>query len=89
MIKPLPLQDILPSIRESKKLIIAEEAVCTSGWGAELASQVYENTFKLLLKPIQRIGAQESPIPSSKFLEEKVLPQASDIEAAIYKQIED
>ena len=87
LIKPIPLLDILPSLSESRRLIIAEEAVRSFGWGAELASQLYEDAFNILLTPIQRIGAKEFLIPSSKSLEEKILPQVSDIEALIYKQL--
>jgi pyruvate/2-oxoglutarate/acetoin dehydrogenase E1 component len=88
LIKPLPLHDVLQSVYKSKNLIIIEEAVRTSGWGAELSSQIYENSFNALLKPIYRIGARESPVPSSRSLEEGILPQLQDIEKAIYQQLE-
>ncbi len=85
LIKPFPLEDILPSVKESGRIIIAEEGVRTSGWGAELASQIYEDSFDYLKKPIIRIGSKEFPIPSAKSLEDSVLPQSHDIEAAITK----
>ncbi len=87
LIKPFPLPDVLPSVRKSGRVVIAEEGVRTSGWGAELACQVYEAAYDALLKPIQRVGAEELPIPSSRPLEDQVLPQVADIEAAIYQQI--
>jgi pyruvate/2-oxoglutarate/acetoin dehydrogenase E1 component len=88
LIKPFPVQDVLPSVRRSGRMVIAEEGARTSGWGAELASQVYEAGFDALVKPIERVGARDLPIPSSGPLEEQVLPQVADIEAAIYQQIE-
>lgn len=83
LIKPLPLSDILPSVRNSTRVVIAEEGVRYSGWGAELASQIQESTFDILTKPIARIGARETPIPSSRPLEDQVLVQVEDIEKAI------
>jgi pyruvate/2-oxoglutarate/acetoin dehydrogenase E1 component len=83
LIKPLPLSDILPSVRNSTRTVIAEEGVRYSGWGAELASRIQESTFDILTKPIARIGAWETPIPSSRPLEDQVLAQVEDIEEAI------
>jgi len=87
LIKPFPLEDILPSARESKRVVIVEEAVRTAGWGAEMASQIYEHAFEDLLRPMERVGAMEVPIPSSGPLEKTVLPQVSDIEEAICRQM--
>jgi pyruvate/2-oxoglutarate/acetoin dehydrogenase E1 component len=83
LIKPLPLEDFLPSIKRTGKVVIVEESVRTSGWGAELACQITEKAFGYLKKPIVRVGAKELPIPSSKLLEDKILPQIIDIEEAL------
>lgn len=89
LIKPFPLQDVLPSVRNSGRVIIAEEGALTSGWGAELATQITEAAFTDLVNPIKRIGAKDLPIPNSRPLEDQILPQVSDIEKAIYQQFED
>jgi len=83
LVKPSPLLDILPSIKKTGKAVIAEEGVCSAGWGAMLASEIYETAYEWIDKPIKRIGAEEVPIPCSKALEERVLPQISDIKDAI------
>jgi pyruvate/2-oxoglutarate/acetoin dehydrogenase E1 component len=83
LVKPFPIEDILPSVQESGRVIIVEEGIKTSGWGAEMASQINERAFDKLKKAIVRIGAKEFPIPSSKTLEEKVLPQIHDIERSL------
>jgi len=88
LIKPFPLKDILPSVYRSGKVVIAEEGVMTSGWGAEMAAKITESAFERMSKPVKRIGAKELPIPCSKSLEEKVLPQIKDIELAIYQIME-
>ena len=87
IIKPLPLVDILPSCKNSGNIIICEEGVKTSGWSSELASLITENIFQKLKNPIERIGAKGIPIPSSRLLEEYVLPQVNDIELSINKLI--
>ena len=84
LIKPLPIEDILPSVQESGRVIIIEEGIKTSGWGAELSSQISEKAFAYLKKPIERIGAKEFPIPSSKPLESEVLPDIKDIERSLF-----
>ena len=86
LIKPFPLADVLPSVGETGRVVIAEEGVRTCGWGAELASQISEAAFSDLAGPIERVGAAEVPIPSSRPLEDHVLPQVADLEAAIYRQ---
>ena len=82
-LKPLPLCDLLQSIKESRKVVILEEGVKTSGWGAELACSINENCFSYLNKTITRLGALELPIPSSKSIENVVLPQVGDIVKAL------
>jgi pyruvate/2-oxoglutarate/acetoin dehydrogenase E1 component len=85
LVKPFPLADVLPSVRKSGRAIIVEESIVTAGWGAELSSQITENIFNDLKRPIARVGAKESPIPSSKTQEMDVLPQVSDIVKNIKK----
>ena len=85
LIKPFPINDILPSLRKSGKAIIVEEGIKTSGWGAELASQLNEAAFESLKAPILRLGSKELPIPGSKPLEELILPQKNDILKTIDK----
>ena len=46
--------------------MIVEEGVKTSGWEAELGSLIYSRFFNDLSLPIERVGALDEPIPSSK-----------------------
>jgi len=83
---PLDLDAILASVRKTGRLIIAHEAHRSVGVGAEIASLVQEHAFDYLDAPIVRVGAMDIPIPSSKPLEDVVLPGATQILAAI-KQV--
>jgi pyruvate/2-oxoglutarate/acetoin dehydrogenase E1 component len=83
---PLDLEAILASVRKTGRLIIAHEAHRSVGVGAEIASLVQEHAFDYLDAPIVRVGAMDIPIPSSKPLEDVVLPGSAQILAAI-KQV--
>tara|TARA_Y100001970_G_scaffold15871_1_gene17886 strand:+ start:71939 stop:72955 length:1017 start_codon:yes stop_codon:yes gene_type:complete len=79
IIKPLPHDDIISNISGSKKILIVEEGSKYSGWGAELSCLIYDKIHGNLEGPIHRIGAKQSPIPSSSKLEKSILPQEKDI----------
>lgn len=80
---PLDFETILTSIRKTGKLLIAHEAAGICGFGAEIAARVATEAFLYLDAPIQRVTAKNCPVPYCKELEEAVLPQKEDIEAAL------
>ena len=82
-VKPLPFADVAPCVRECGRVVFAEEGHCASGWGSGFANQLYAAMFRDLRAPIQCVGAQDLPIPSSRPMEDKVLPQVADIENAL------
>lgn len=82
------ISEILVSIETSGRLIIAEEGTKTAGWGAEMAAKVIEQGFDLLEEPISRVAALDLPIANTKALEEKILPQVSDIKNTIMEVVQ-
>lgn len=82
-IVPLDFDTVLASIKKTGKLLIAHEAARNCGFGAELAARAAEHAFLYLDAPIQRIAGKDCPVPYCKDLEEEVLPQRKDIEAAL------
>jgi 2-oxoisovalerate dehydrogenase E1 component len=82
-IVPLDIDTILASLKKTGKLLIAHEAPGTGGFGAEIAAQVVEKGFALLDAPIARVAAKDCMVPYCKELENAVLPQVHDIEAAL------
>ncbi|MBS0624404.1 MAG: MFS transporter [Verrucomicrobia bacterium] len=82
-IVPLDINTILESVKKTGKLLIAHEACLNCGFGAEIAARVAQEGFQYLDAPIQRLGAFESAVPYSKPLENEMLPQLADLEAAI------
>ena len=74
MIRPIPIDDALFFASQTGRIIVLEEGNTIGGWGSEVASQLQEKAFFSLLKPIQRLGALDTPIPSASLLERETLP---------------
>lgn len=84
-ISPVDYDTILASVKKTGKLLIAHEAVRCCGFGAQIASEMAEKAFQYLDAPIQRVAAKDSPVPYAKHLENKILPQTSDIIESVKK----
>jgi len=78
LIKPLLFDELFDGFENCKMIIIIEESPKNFGWGNEIVAFMAENELANG-KSIARIGADESPIPSSTLLEGKILPSKSDI----------
>ncbi|MEM3022630.1 MAG: transketolase C-terminal domain-containing protein, partial [Candidatus Bathyarchaeia archaeon] len=80
---PLDKEAILESVRKTGRLIIAEEACKTGGFGAELAAIAAEEAIDALDAPIRRVAAFDVPIPFSPPLEDYVIPNKERIAEAV------
>jgi len=80
---PLDEQAILDSVGRTGRLVVVHEAWRRAGAGAEIAALVAEKGFGSLKAPIQRVAAENVPIPFSPVLEKFVLPDARKIEEAV------
>lgn len=84
-IKPIDKEFIINSVRECGKVIILEEGYTVGGWGAEIATIIYESLFTEIKCPIQRVGPNHIPIPSSGPMEKEMLPSIEKIYEAFHK----
>jgi 2-oxoisovalerate dehydrogenase E1 component len=82
-LNPLDLDTILDSVRKTGKVIIAHEDTLTGGFGAEIAARIGEEAFERLDAPVLRVAAKDAPVPYSPGLENAMLPQESDLIAAL------
>jgi pyruvate/2-oxoglutarate/acetoin dehydrogenase E1 component len=82
---PLDKNVIVGSIKKTGHLVIVQEAVKTSGFGAEIAAFVAEEAIEFLKAPIIRIAGFDAPIPYSQVLEEQVIPNEDRIINGIKK----
>lgn len=80
---PFDVSTIVQSVKKTGRLVVVHEAHKIGGWGAELASQVQEQAFRYLDAPVLRLGAKQCTLPFNLDLENAVVPQEADIEAAI------
>jgi pyruvate dehydrogenase E1 component beta subunit len=84
---PLDLDTIIASVRKTRHLVIAHEAVETGGIGAEIASRVQEAAFNELAAPVLRVGAPFAPVPTSIALEKAFVPGEDRIIDAVRRSI--
>lgn len=80
---PLDIDTIVASVRKTGRLVVAHEAVERGGYGGEIAAQVQERAWDSLKGPVRRVAAMNTPVPYAKGLEAEMLPQRSDIVAAV------
>lgn len=82
-LNPLDIDAVLNSVKKTGKVLIVHEDTLTGGFGAEIAAIIGGETFARLDAPIKRVAAKDSPVPYGPTLENAMLPQASDIVAAL------
>ncbi len=85
---PLDMQTIGESVKKTGRLITVEEAVHAGGWGAEVVSQIADETIWYLESPIVRLTLKAGLIPFSGPLEEYVIPSKDDVIAAVRRVME-
>jgi pyruvate/2-oxoglutarate/acetoin dehydrogenase E1 component len=82
-LSPLPINLIQNMTKGTEKILVIEESSPMFGWSSEITTALYEAHAGKLSGPILRIGAENSVIPASKPLEEKVLVSEEKILSAI------
>jgi pyruvate/2-oxoglutarate/acetoin dehydrogenase E1 component len=78
-LSPLDITPILNSIRRTGRLLTVEEGAVSLGWGSEVLSLVAEGIPQASRFAGRRLGARDLPIPTSRPLENAVLPSVQDI----------
>jgi 2-oxoisovalerate dehydrogenase E1 component len=82
---PYDWNGIAELVRRTNKVIVAHEDTLTCGFGAEIAARIGEELFDYLDAPVKRVAALDCPVAYCPDLEERILPQSSDVLAAIKK----
>lgn len=85
---PFDLDTVLRSLRKTGRLLVVHESPVRCGVGGDIVRRVCGAGFELLRQAPQVVGGMDSPIPFSKPLEDAVIPQVSDIRAAIEAMVE-
>ena len=82
---PYDWDGIADLVKKTSKVIVAHEDTLTCGFGAEIAARIGEELFEYLDAPVKRVAALDCPVAYCPDLEERILPQSSDVLAAIKK----
>ena len=82
-IVPYDWDGIAALVRQTNRVIVAHEDQLTCGFGAEIAARISDELFGELDAPVRRVAALDCPVAYCPDLEEAILPQASDVLAAI------
>jgi len=80
---PLDHATILASVRETGRLVVADEGAYSFGAAAEIAARVSEHGFDSLDAPIRRVCLPDVPIPFAGGLEETVVPGWQQVVEAV------
>jgi len=86
-LRPLDMDTILKSVKKTKRVVIVSEGCRIGGFTSELAARIMDEAFDYLDAPIQRVAAEDSPIPYCKKLEAETIPQEKDIIQAVRKLV--
>ncbi len=76
---PFDWRTVKESVGKTGRVAIVEESPRRSGIGAEIAATLAEEAAEMLLAPITRVAAANTPVPFAPTLEKYYLPQVEDI----------
>jgi pyruvate/2-oxoglutarate/acetoin dehydrogenase E1 component len=76
---PLDEETLVRSVTKTSRAVVLHEAARRLGYGAEVAAFISEACFWSLDQPVVRIGAKNTPTPTSPKLEDNAVPQTSEV----------
>ena len=82
-LSPVDWDTIGTSVRKTNRVIVAHEDARSWGYGAELSARIADDLFAFLDAPVRRVASLDSFVAYAPQLEDHILPQASDLAAAI------
>ncbi|MCJ8298593.1 MAG: alpha-ketoacid dehydrogenase subunit beta [Pseudomonadales bacterium] len=83
---PLDIDTITASVQKTGRCVVVHEATLTSGFGAEILSQVQEECFWHLKAPIERVTGWDTPYPHA--FEWEYFPSQKRITQAMLRTLE-
>ena len=86
-VSPMDRDTIRASVRKTSRLVIVQEAIRSSGVGAEIAADIANHCFAELSGPIKRVTGYDITMPYYR-LEHDVMPQTQHIASAVREVME-
>ncbi len=78
---------IAESVSKTSRAIVAHEDCLSFGYGAEIAARIGKELFDRLDAPVSRVGAKDTWVAYNPRVENRILPQTSDLEREIKKTL--
>lgn len=86
VLNPLHIEDILNSVKKTKKLLVVDPGWTSSGFSSELIAKVVENLdINVFEKKPVRIALPDAPAPTSRILEKEYYTSVDDIINSVVK----
>ena len=82
-LSPFDWEAIAATVCKTNRVIVAYEDTLSWGYGAEIAARIGEQLFDHLDAPVRRVAAMDTFCAYHPDLEHEILPQTSDLVAAV------
>jgi 2-oxoisovalerate dehydrogenase E1 component len=82
-LSPVDWETIGASVKKTNKVLVVHEDARSWGYGAELSARIADELFTWLDAPVRRVASRDTFVAYAPQLEDYILPQASDLAAAI------
>jgi 2-oxoisovalerate dehydrogenase E1 component len=82
-LNPVDMATIADSLKRTNKALVVYEDPLSWGYGAEIAARIADELFEWLDGPVRRVAALDTFVGYAPQLEDAILPQVGDIQAAI------
>ena len=82
-LSPLDMDTVALSVKKTNKVLITHEDSLSWGIGSEIAALIADELFLWLDGPVRRVASLDTWVAYAPSLEDEILPQPSDVLAAI------
>lgn len=80
---PYDWEAVAESVKKTSRALIVHEDCLSFGYGAEIAARIAGELFEYLDAPVRRVAALDTWVGYHPDLEDEILPQTEDIQAAM------
>jgi 2-oxoisovalerate dehydrogenase E1 component len=82
-LSPLDMDTVADSVKKTNKVLITHEDSLAWGLGSEISARIADELFPWLDGPVRRVASLDTWVAYAPQLEDEILPQPSDVLAAI------